>query len=673
MAGQQRKALRRCRTAPAAWLAACGVFALMGLDAVGSGKDAALPAARRPFLIGSIELRPCANVPAYCGKLDRPLDPTGAIPGRISIHFEFYPHTDQGKPAGTLVATEGGPGYPATESRDDYLALFEPLRRRNDLLLMDNRGTGQSGAIDCRELQTAEQWTVELTAACGRRLSDSAPLYSTAYAADDLAAILEALNVRRIDLYGDSYGTYFEQVFAVRHPNVLRSIVLDGAYPLNGTDYPWYPSYAPAMRYKFDVACRRFGPCAMIPGSAIEHIQPALEELRSHPFPARAADSDGKQRDFIADAPHLATAMFAGAPAFATVRELDAAARAFSGGDRAPLLRLMAETISAVDSRDPAADPTKWSAGLAAAVMCQDPPQIFDMRLAPALRTADRDRALAARRATLPGTYSPFTIDEYRGMPLDYSFIDQCVEWPVAPSSHPSSRVVAAGAEFPDIPALVISGELDNITTMADGAAVAAAFKHGTQIRVANSFHVNALPRARSDCTAQIVRRFIETLAPGDSACAARVPPLRLVPRFALHASQLEPAVEAAGNRAGAAQLRWISAAVETAGDVLARLGANSTGDGVGLRGGGFRVLSDATMKHVELTEVRWTEDLAVSGMVDKPAARLGVVRASLRFAAADGQKGAIRVEWPEGVANSTAAIHGTMGDAVVSARMPAP
>ena len=30
--------------------------------------------------------------------------------------------------------------------------------------------------------------------------------------------------------------------------------------------------------------------------------------------------------------------------------------------------------------------------------MCQDPPQIFDMRLAPALRIADRDRAIAKRK-----------------------------------------------------------------------------------------------------------------------------------------------------------------------------------------------------------------------------------------------------------------------------------
>jgi pimeloyl-ACP methyl ester carboxylesterase len=650
-------------------------FALLFLDSPIHAHDNPVPVkARDTLLVGSVELHRCPQGPGtlgFCGTLDRPIDPTGAIPGRISIYFEYYPHLGKAPAVGTLVATEGGPGYPATLSRDEYLALFKPLRQRRDVLIMDNRGTGQSGAVDCRDLQTAEKWTVELNGACGESLGARAPLYSTAYAADDLAAILDVLGIRTIDLYGDSYGTYFEQVFAVRHPALLRSIVLDGAYPLNGPDYAWYPSYAPAMRDKFNIACRRFEPCAALSGTSIEHVQPVLQELRSHPFPARAADSDGKQREFTADASQLAIVMYGGAPAMVTVRELDAAARAFVDGDRAPLLRLMAETASAVDSRDPTGDATKYSAGLAAAVMCQDPPQIFDMRLAPALRTADRDRAVAERKQAQPATYAPFTIDEYRGMPLDYSFIDQCVKWPVPPLSHPASHVVAADAHYPDTPALVISGELDNITTMADGAAVAKAFKHGTQIRIANSFHVNALPHGRSGCAAQIVRRFIETLAPGDTTCAGDVPPLRLVPRFVLRAANLDPAAALPGNRAGPDQLRWISAAVQTVGDVLTRLSANSTGAGVGLRGGTFRVVSGPAAVRVSLNMVRWTEDLAVSGEIDKPP-RTGMVRATLQLAGA-GVTGNIKIEWPEGAAASSAAIRGSIDGAAVLAKTGAP
>jgi pimeloyl-ACP methyl ester carboxylesterase len=592
----------------------------------------------------------------------------------VAIYYEFYRHRGRGKSVGTLVATEGGPGYPATGSRDDYLALFKPLMADRDVVIMDNRGTGRSGAIDCRELQTGERWTVDAVAACGASLGDRAALYSTEYAADDLAAILDTLHVPQIDLYGDSYGTYFAQVFAIRHPRALRSIVLDGAYPLAGPDYAWYPTYAPAMRAKFNLACERSAACAALPGTSIEHIMPALEALRAKPFAAHGVDVDGRVRHFQADAAQLAIVLYGSAPAFTTAIEADAAARAFAAGDRLPLLRLMAETASAVDSRDPTADASQWSAGLAAAVMCQDPPQIFDMRLPPPLRAMDRDRALAERRRSHPDTYAPFTIDEYRGMPLDYSFLDLCVGWPVSPPGHPASQA-GAHAVYPDVPALIISGELDNITTPADGAAAAAAFKHGVQVRIANSFHVNALPRARSACGGDIVRRFIATLTVADTACASQVPPLRLVPRFARSAAGLEPAVAEPANAATPPQLRFAAAAALTAGDVLARVDANSSGHGVGLRGGTFGLHRSAAGVHVVLDQVRWTEDLAVSGTIDRSAGRHAVVRADLRLAGA--AAGRLHVRWREGdwphTGGGLAQLRGNIGGALVAAQTAAP
>ena len=253
-----------------------------------------------------------------------------------------------------MVATEGGPGYPATLSRDDYLALFDPLRDSHDVLIMDNRGTGQSGAVDCAALQASSRWTSAGVGACGDTLGPRAPLYSTAYAADDLAAILAALGIAKIDLYGDSYGTYFEQVFALRHPALLHSLVLDGAYPLDGPDYAWYPNYAPAMRDKFNLACRRSPACAVLPGTSLDHIAPALTLLRGDARSVEARDADGRLESFRADPAALATVMFAAAPALASVRELDAAARAYAGGDPAPLLRLMAETRSAGSHGKPA-------------------------------------------------------------------------------------------------------------------------------------------------------------------------------------------------------------------------------------------------------------------------------------------------------------------------------
>jgi pimeloyl-ACP methyl ester carboxylesterase len=625
----------------------------------------ALPPVKR---IGGLTLERCVHGSAYCGRIDRPLDPAGTSGGRISIYFEFYPHLAAGPSIGTLVATEGGPGYPATESRDDYLALFRPLRTRRDVVIMDNRGTGKSGAIDCPALQTAVQWTVDLVGGCGRKLGERAALYSTAYAADDLAAILERLGAGPIDLYGDSYGTYFEQVFALRHPRALRSVVLDGAYPVSGPDYAWYPTYAPAMRAKFELACQRAPACARLPGRSLDRVQPVLDELRRAPFAAHAFDTDGQGRDFQADASRLAIVMFGSAPALATVKEVDAAARAFADSDRAPLLRLMAETVSGVDSRDPAANPAKWSAGLAAAVMCQDPPQIFDMRLPPEERAADRDRVLAERRRSKPDTYAPFTIDEYRGMPLDYSFLDQCVAWPAAPPG--AAPVVTPDAVYPDAPALVLSGDLDNMTTVADGAAVAQAFPHGLQVIIANGLHVNALPRARSPCGAELVRRFVENLEVGAARCAADAPPVRLLERFARRAADLPPAQALASNRASEWQLRYASAAVLTAGDVVTRLRTIAGERGVGLRGGRFTVHERNGSQVAQLAAVRWTEDLAVSGTLEKSAAPASRVRARLQLAGIDG---ALLIGWDDDAPGALADIRGRLGGVRVAARMPAP
>jgi pimeloyl-ACP methyl ester carboxylesterase len=638
------------------------------------------PPAPPTLKMGEMVLSRCADIPVpgavYCGHVDRPLDPAGRIPGHLSIYFEFYPHTAPGGARGLLVATEGGPGYPATQSRDEYLALFDPLRRTRDVLIMDNRGTGKSGALDCPELQRAERWTTAMVGACGDSLGDRAALYGTAPAADDLSAILAKLGAEKIDLYGDSYGTYFEQVFALRHPGMLRSLVLDGAYALNGPDYAWYPTYAPAMRDKFDLACRRSPGCSAIPGSSMEHIRPLLAELRLEPPAAQATDGDGKRRTFTADPTRLATVMFGSAPALATVRELDAAARAFLDGDRAPLFRLMAETIASVDSEDArnsANDITQWSAGLEVAVMCHDPPQIFDMRLAPALRAADLDRVLAERRLAHPDTYAPFTIDEYRGMPPDYAYIDQCVAWPVAPAGQPAGAPTAPDARYPDIPALVISGELDNMTTPADGAAAAAAFPRSKQILIANSFHVNALPHARSGCAAGIARHFIETLDPGDTSCASQVPPVRLVQRFAVHAAKVDPAVAAAGNAASPDALRLASAAVQTVGDVIVRVPGNSSGHGTGLRGGAFKIAQHGDSRHITLDGVRWTEDLAVSGTIDQSRNAAGTVSAKVTIEGPDRNRGTIRIQWADRLKNATARITGTIGGRRVDAEMAAP
>src|SRR5204863_7443754 len=170
--------------------------------------------------VGSLRLRRCKGVPAYCGAIIRSLDPSGATTrDTIKVGFQYYPHLNSTtQQLETIVAMEGGPGYPSTESRHSYIGLFRPLMDHHDLLLVDHRGTGLSHAVDCPLLQSEPNPQHDGISACGATLGNGAYLYGTALAADDLAAVLEALAINQVDMYGDSYGTYFSQTFAVRHP-----------------------------------------------------------------------------------------------------------------------------------------------------------------------------------------------------------------------------------------------------------------------------------------------------------------------------------------------------------------------------------------------------------------------------------------------------------------------
>jgi pimeloyl-ACP methyl ester carboxylesterase len=647
--------------------------ALLVLAAVPTSADKRkpAPAPADALSVASLTLHRCDTPAPWCGTLQRTLDPSGAVPGTVGVYFEFWPHSGAGAAAGTLVATEGGPGFPATESREEYLALFAPLRERYDVLIMDNRGTGRSGALDCHALQEASALSEANIGACGHALGPRVMLYSTALAADDLAALLEALGIERVALYGDSYGTYFSQVFALRHPGKLRALVLDGAYPLEGPDYPWYPHYAPAMREKFERACERSADCSALHGSSLEHIAPALQSLRDKPVPARVRLGDGRTLAFTAGATQLAILMFGSAPAYASVRETDAAARAFVAGDRLPLLRLMAETQAGVDSRDPTHSVRAFSAALAAAVSCGDPPQIYDMTLPLPERAAARDAAIARRRSEAPDTYAPFTIDEYRRMPLDYAFIDQCVQWPARTAAWPSATLVPDGP-YPEVPVLVVSGDLDNMTPVADGAAAAARFPAAHHVVITNGFHVNALTHSRSECGALLVRRFLDTLSTEDDSCAAEVAPVRLVPRFARESAELPAAQALPGNQADEALLRVVTAALQTCGDVIARARDNGAGAGVGLRGGTVTVMALGAGYHLQLHRVRWTSDVEVSGDITWPG-RTGEVQAQLDVVAPGAAHGKLELQWSEGVVQSRASVRGSLGEQLVAAAAPAP
>ncbi len=338
-------------------------------------------AARGPLTVGDLTLRPCTVVAhAWCGHVQRPWDPAHPDQGTLRVGFAFAPARDHSRPAlGTFVPHEGGPGYSTTGTGPSYAAMYGPLLRRHNLLLVDQRGTGRSSALPCPDLQNLRTAYSVAARRCGRSLGSHSDDYTTARSADDLAAVIARLGLGRVDLYGDSYGTFFAQVFAGRHPDLLRSLVLDGAYPTHG-ETAWYPTQGPAMRSSFAKACRRSPACRGRGPSFARAMRRVLRQVRRHPWHGLSHDADGRRAHVTVSPETLATTAFGATYGPYTYRELTAALRAALDGDRVPLLREVAEAEGGGTDAGPVRD---YSEGLDAAVACHDYPQLYDMTAPP--------------------------------------------------------------------------------------------------------------------------------------------------------------------------------------------------------------------------------------------------------------------------------------------------
>ncbi len=610
----------------------------------------AADAAERP------QLHRCRDAPAEarCGSVRVPLDRLAPAGERIRIHFELYRRRDRDRPAlGTLVDVEGGPGYSTTDSRDYYLALAGPLRARRDLLLVDARGTGRSAALDCKALRRTVDDYIRRAGRCAAQLGPRVDRFTTRASVDDLADVLDALRIRRVDMYGDSYGSYFAQAFAVNHPDRLRSLVLDATYPLPGTD-PAYGDLAEATWRAYSLVCARRPSCAdrgEEPRAALERF---VERIRARPVRGIGTDAEGKRIRVRVDVDALLTIAQSGYANVTVYRDLLGAIRAFEAGDRAPMLRLVAETTLV-----PEASPVRsFSEGLYLAITCHDYPQMWD----PAAPLAVRRQQLAAYQAGLPPErYAPFSGAEWTSLP--YEGATACLRWPGPLRPEPP---VPPDAPYPDVPTLVLNGDLDNITSSAGAQVVAQRFPRSTFVETQNSIHVSALGD-RDGCAAPLVRRFVRRLSAGDTSCASRVAEVRVVETFPRRAAAAAGAEPRTGDRSTVRARRAAAVAAATVADAIQRWTLNYGGTSRGLRGGRWSWSGDRFVRF-RLRKARFARDVPVSGRATW-SLDSGAVRADLRLPG----RGRVRVRWSMHRQLAVATLSGRVDGRRLRATMLAP
>jgi pimeloyl-ACP methyl ester carboxylesterase len=629
--------------------------------------------------VGSLVLTKCNVVAdALCGHLKRPWDPGGTVKGDLNVGFAFVPAGDQAAPAlGTVVPQEGGPGYSTTGSAVDYAAMYGPLLRRRNLLLVDQRGTGRSAPINCPGLQNLHGAYNIAAAVCAKKLGDHADLYSSQLSADDESAVIKALKLGKVSLYGDSYGTFYTQVFAGRHPDQVRSIVLDSAYPPTG-ETQWYPTQTPAMRHSLNIACRRSPACAAAPGTPVSLLKRVLAQVRRTPYRGIAFDADGVRHHAVVTGAALVAVAFGATYGPEYYREFAASLRSALHGDREPLLRLVAENVDA-SAYDGAA--SAYSEGLDAAVTCADYPQLYNMADPPAKRVAEYKASIALEQKNDPHVYAPFTISEY--LASDWEEANWCLKWPSPDALHPAGPPAPPSGHYPSAPTLVLSGELDSITTPAEAGLVTAEFPHARHVIIANSFHVTAEDDT-DGCAASILRHFVahpnRRLTATVLRCAKRVPPVRAVGRYRPSFTTVPAATALPGNSVGGLGRRAAATSAETLADVIDRWYNNYSGVGVGLYGGTWSYGGNHTLIF-HLHHVRLERNLAVSAtMTWKPykhtlTADLTLLRLTTSGKPVPGSpaSGTLTAHWNTRRKGAVASFAGELGGRSLRASMLAP
>ena len=171
---------------------------------VASSVSAGSPAS---LVVGAVKLHPCdVTAGACCGSIKTGLGPVGSRTRpdhrRLRLRAGARRHADRG--SAPSYRTRAAPDTARRAPASSYARMYGPLLERRNLLLVDQRGTGRSEPIDCPDLQDLHGSYAPAAGKCGRSLGIRSDNYSSAESADDLAAVLRALDIRRIDLYGDS-------------------------------------------------------------------------------------------------------------------------------------------------------------------------------------------------------------------------------------------------------------------------------------------------------------------------------------------------------------------------------------------------------------------------------------------------------------------------------------
>ena len=419
---------------------------------------------------------------ARCAKLNVPLDHSGRAPGALPLAYAVMPAT--GTSVGTIVFLSGGPGQSAIPLTRDVTALLDPLHLNHDIVFVDQRGTGASGAVKCKAIDTPEQ-----VAACAAKLGDKRPFLNTTETALDLEDLRAALGADKLTLLGVSYGTKVAGEYARRFPQHTAGLVLDSPVPVESLDGTFEMRQLAMPRMLRD-ACAK-NPCRRSIPDPAGALRAAVLRLQRNPLKGPAVSETGRVKTGKVGEEALYGTMLEGDASPLVRLFLPAAVASLAKGDAAPMLHLLGLLASGGGA---GGQDDGINAARLLATTC------IESRLpwAPDAAVAGRTDAWHAYLAANATPFAPFRAETV----APFSAASLCSTWPPTPKPE---GVPGAG---PDVPVLVLSGRSDLRTPAEDARRIAAQYPHARVLSVPGVGH-SVLTTDTSGCALKGVVAFV--------------------------------------------------------------------------------------------------------------------------------------------------------------------
>lgn len=440
------------------------IGAAMGLSLGFTGCQTSAPEASADT---RLKLTPChlsgdgllEQVRAKCGTLEVFENREGATGAKIALNIAVIEATGSKVSKDPVFMLAGGPGTAATEVFPSLVQIMARVNQKRDIVLVDQRGTGKSHPLKCPQLEgelpddePTDAYVARLKA-CAQALDGDPRYYTTFNSIEDLEDVRKALGYDKINLYGGSYGTRMAFVYLRQHPDVLRSVIIDGVAP---PDWPIGLTMARDAQRSFELLLER---CGKDPGcsKAFPNLKAELNSLASdleqNPVTLTVADPvTGEDKTF----------KFTRAALVSTVRTLSYFGETQSflpllihqAYERHDLSRLAAQALNSGNL-------IKLNTPMHMSVVCaEDAP----------LMTPEKAEELAK--------------DTYVGEASVEPYLKLCPTWPTLPPPRGWSDPVKS-----DVPVLLISGELDPVTPPSNAEAAARTLTHSRTLVVPGEGH----------------------------------------------------------------------------------------------------------------------------------------------------------------------------------------